>query len=146
MALADDMLICSMYESLAEFRQGWKRIFIEACGRKPARLLKWAARSLVIDVVLPLVQLATLASAPAVAAAGEVPLALTMTLVVLTGWTFQGAVLWRFYTMGRAPRLAILLYPLGCWIVARVMLSAARDLGRGKAVVWGGRRYVLKPR
>ena len=144
--LADGMLICSMYESLAEFRQGWKRIFIEACSRKPARLLKWAARSLVIDVVLPLVQLATLASAPAVAAAGEVPLALTMTLVVLTGWTFQGAVLWRFYTMGRAPRPAILLYPLGCLIVARIMWSGARDLKRGRPVVWGGKRYVLTPR
>ncbi len=145
-ALADGMLICSMYESLAEFRQGWKRIFIEACSRKPARLRKWAARTLVIDVVLPLVQLATLASAPAVAAAGEVPLALTMTLVVLTGWTFQGAVLWRFYTMGRAPRPAILLYPLGCLIVAGIMWSGARDLQRRRPVVWGGKRYVLTPR
>ena len=146
MALADGMLICSMYESLAEFRQGWKRIFIEACSRKPARLRKWAARTLVIDVVLPLVQLATLASAPAVAAAGEVPLALTMTLVVLTGWTFQGAVLWRFYTMGRAPRPAILLYPLGCLIVAGIMWSGAQDLKHRRPVVWGGKRYVLTPR
>ncbi len=144
--LSDGMLMCSMYESLAEFRQGWKRIFIEACNRKPARLRKWAARTLVIDVALPLVQLVTLASAPAVAFAGQVPLAVAMTLIVLTGWTLQGAVLWRFYAMGRAPRLAILLYPIGCLIVGRIMLAGARDLKRRRPVIWGGKRYVLTPR
>jgi chlorobactene glucosyltransferase len=145
-ALADGMLMCSMYESLVEFRQGWKRIFIEACGRKPARLRKWAARTLVIDVALPLVQLVTLASAPAVAFTGQVPLAVVMTMIVLTGWTIQGTVLWRFYTMGRAPRLAIGLYPIGCLIVGRIMLAGARDLKRRRPVVWGGKRYVLTPR
>ncbi len=143
---ADGMLMCSMYESLAEFEQGWKRIFIEACNRKPGRLRKWAARTLVIDVGLPLVQLVTLASAPAVAATDDVPLALAMALTVLTGWAFQGAVLWRFHTMARAPRRAILLYPLGCLIVGRVMLAGARDLKRRRPVVWGGKRYVLTPR
>ncbi len=143
---ADGMLMCSMYESLAEFRRGWKRIFIEACNRKPGRLRKWAARTLLVDVGLPLVQLVTLASAPAVAATGQVPLALAMTLTVLIGWAFQGVVLWRFHTVGRAPRRAILLYPLGCLIVGRVMLAGARDLKRRRPVVWGGKRYVLTPR
>ncbi len=144
--VADGMLMCSMYESLAEFIQGWKRIFIEACSRKPGRLRKWAARTLFVDVGLPLVQLVTLASAPAVAATGQVPLALAMTLTVLIGWAFQGVVLWRFHTVGGAPRRAILLYPLGCLIVGMVMLAGARDLKRRRPVVWGGKRYVLTPR
>jgi len=143
---ADGMLICSMYESLAEFKHGWKRIFIEACSRKPGRLRKWAARTLVIDVALPLVQLLTLASAPVVAATGNVPLALAMALTVLTGWAFQGIVLWRFHTLGRAPRWGILLYPLGCLIVGRIMLAGARDLERRRPIVWGGKKYVLTPR
>ena len=143
---ADGMLMCSMYDSLAEFKQGWKRIFIEACRRKPGRLRKWAARTLLIDVGLPLVQLVTLASAPVVAATGNVPLAVAMALTVLTGWAFQGAVLWRFHTVGRAPRRAILLYPLGCLIVGRIMLAGARDLEHRRPVVWGGKQYVLTPR
>ncbi len=143
---ADGMLMCSMYESLAEFKQGWKRIFIEACGRKPARLRKWAARTLIIDVGLPLVQLLTLASAPVIAATGNVPLALAMALTVLVGWAVQGAVLWRFHTLGNAPRPAILLYPLGCLIVGKIMLAGARDLKNRRPIVWGGKQYVLTPR
>ncbi len=143
---ADDMLRCSMYETLADFETGWKRIFIEACNRKHDRLRKWGWRTLANGVVLPVIQLSTLVTAPFVAMSGDLPLGAAMILIVVAGWILQTSVLLRLSTVARAPRLAVLLYPLGCWIVGRVLLSGARDLRRNRPVVWGGRRYVLKPR
>jgi chlorobactene glucosyltransferase len=143
---ADGMLMVSMYETLAAFETGWKRIYIEACNRRPARLRKWSGRTFWSGVALPVFQVAALVAAPIVAVAGEPGLALAMVLVVLAGWAAEFVVLWRSTTLAQAPRRTMFFYPIGCWIVARVMRSAARDLAQGRPVVWGGRRYVLEPR
>jgi prepilin-type processing-associated H-X9-DG protein len=143
---ADGMLMVSMYETLAAFETGWKRIYIEACNRRPARLRKWARRTFWSGAALPVLQLATLIAAPFVVASGDTPLAAAMVGVVLAGWAAQLVVLWRATTLAHAPRRSMLFYPFGCRIVARVMSAAARDLARGEPVVWGGRRYVLEPR
>ncbi len=145
-AFADGMLVCSMYDTLAQFEAGWTRIFIEACARDPARLRKWGRRTLVYGVGVPLAQLGALAAAIPAWALGDVPLAVALAGTVLFGWAAQGAALLRIYTIGRCPRRSIPLYPLGCLIVGRVLLSGARDLERGRPLVWGRREYVLRPR
>jgi predicted MFS family arabinose efflux permease len=96
--------------------------------------------------VLPIAQLGTLGLAPFVAASGDVPLGLAMAVTALAGWAVQVGTLVRSYATGGVPRRAALLYPLGCFIVGRIMLTAARDLRRGTPLVWGQRHYVLKPR
>ena len=50
------------------------------------------------------------------------------------------------YASGGAPKRAAVLYPVGCWIVGRIMLNAARDLEKRRPVIWGGKQYVLEPR
>jgi hypothetical protein len=142
----DGMLTCTMYESLSEFKAGWKRIFVEACSRRPKRLRKEGVRILAHGTVLPIAQLATLGLAPVVAATGDVPLGLAMAATALAGWAVQVGTLLGMYATGGVPRRAVWLYPLGCFIVGRIMLNAARDLRRGTPLVWGLRHYVLEPR
>ncbi len=146
LVLADGMLVCSMYDSLGAFKAGWKRIFIEACGRKPARLRKNGWRVLVSGIVFPLIQLATLITAAAVALNGQIPLGIAMVAAAGGAWLAQTAALLRVYPLGGAPRLAVLWYPAGCWIVGRLMLAAASDLEQRRPVIWGGKQYVLAPR
>jgi chlorobactene glucosyltransferase len=143
---ADGMLMCSMYETLAEFEAGWRRIFIEACDREPRRLRKRGRRTLAYGVGLPIAQVAALALAPVIAGLGEGSLALWLVATVLAGWAAATAVLLRIYALCRAPRRSIPLYPLGCLIVGRILLGGARDLELGRPLVWGRRQYVLEPR
>jgi GT2 family glycosyltransferase len=145
-AFADGMLTCTMYDSLAAFESGWKRIFIEVCDRKPARLRKEGWRTIGCGTMLPLVQVAALAIAPLVAAGGDKPLGAALVAAVLAGWCVQAMMLLRSHVQARAPRHAVVLFPLGSLIVGRVMLAAARDLEQGTPLVWGQRQYVLEPR
>lgn len=145
--LADGMLTCSMYESLDDMRTGWKRIFIEACKRKPGRLRKQAVRTFTVGVVLPAVQAATLVTAiPLIASATALGLGIAMIAVVLGAWLIQVASLAHVYRASGAPVAASLFYPIGAWIVAGIMLDGASDLVHRRAIPWGGRSYVLEPR
>src|SRR5262249_51074098 len=145
-AFADGMLVCSMYDTLAQFQAGWKRIFIEACDRNPARLSKWGRRTLTYGVVLPLAQLGALAAAPWVWSQVSTSLALALAGTVLVAWGAQGAALLRIYAISSCPRRSIPFYPIGCFIVGRILLSGAGDLEHGRPLVWGRREYVLRPR
>ena len=95
---------------------------------------------------MPVVQVAALGTAAGLASAGDPPLAIAMAATVLVGWAAQTAVLLRVYALARAPLRTILLYPLGCLIVGRILASAARDLELGRPIVWGRKEYVLEPR
>jgi chlorobactene glucosyltransferase len=141
--LADGLLVCSMYDSLAEFCQGWKRIFIEACRRKVRRLRSAAWRLMVLGVINPLMQLTAVAVAVMVDSS-------------LLRWSLLAAVIWsvamqfftlmRVYRLSGAPLAGILGYSVGSWIVARLMFQGADDLEQQRAVRWGGREYILTPR
>jgi GT2 family glycosyltransferase len=144
--LADGMLRCSMYGSWDAFRSGWKRIFIEACKRKPGRLRKNAVRVLAAGVVLPAVQVATLLVAAGLARDGDAPLATSLAAVVLGGIVVQGSALARVYRLSGAPLGAAAGFCLGSWLVARIMLEGARDLRARAEVRWGGISYALEPR
>ena len=144
--LADGMLVCSMYTSLEAFKSGWKRIFIEACKRKPGRLRKNGWQVLTTGVGLPLAQVATVVTGAVLLASGAPALGLTIIAVAAVGWLAQIVALRWIYASGGAPKRAAVLYPVGCWIVGRIMLNAARDLEKRRPVIWGGKQYVLEPR
>ncbi len=145
-ALSDGMLMVSMYDSMRSFLQGWKRIFIEGCKRKPARLRKYAWRILLIGVSLQIVQAAALVTAVLFLIAGHPILAIPVSVVTFLSLIMQFSVLRRIYPMGGAPRSAVWFYPLGAFMVMRVMFEAASDLENRRPVVWGGREYILEPR
>lgn len=144
--LADGMLVCSMYTSLEAFKRGWKRIFIEACKRKPGRLRKNGWRLLANGIALPLAQVATVVIGAVLLAKGAPALGLAMIAVAAVGWLAQIVALRWIYASGGAPKRAAVLYPAGCWIVGRIMLNAARDLEKRRPVIWGGKQYVIEPR
>lgn len=145
-ALADGMLVCSMYDSLEAFHVGWKRIMIEACKRRVHRLKLSARRVLGIGIGVPLLQVGALVVAWALFGAGEVLLASVLVAAITAGWIVQAIDLWIIYSLAGAPRLAMLLHPIGCWIVGKTFLEGARDLEQRRPLTWGGKQYVVEPR
>jgi cellulose synthase/poly-beta-1,6-N-acetylglucosamine synthase-like glycosyltransferase len=135
--LADGMLTCRMYASWAEFSRGWRRIYTELARRSPARLRRCAARSLIFGSLLPLAALACtltgLASEPHAVRSILIGAASLTPMLLVVGWV---------YRHGRVPLWAIVGFPIGAALIAWLLLRAARDLVRGRAVEWGGRSYV----
>ena len=140
---ADGMLRCSMYSSMAAFRNGWKRIFIEACNRKPARLRKNAVMTFALGIGTPLLFAGT-----ALAGLLGMPAAEGWALVGAgsAGLILQFGTLATLYRLSGAPAWAALFAPAGCFILGRVMLAGARDLLRRVPIRWAGKSYVLEPR
>jgi chlorobactene glucosyltransferase len=141
-AVADGMLVVNMYGSLAAMLTGWKRIFIEACKRKPARLRQHAARLWTVGQLAPIVQLVALVAG--VLCGGAVGWGAVA--VVVVGLLVQAIALGLVYRMSRTPLSGALLYPLGAFLVAKALWDGASDLESGKPIRWGGRAYVLEPR
>lgn len=146
MFIADGMLICSMYDSFTAFHNGWKRIFIEACRRYPVRLRRYARRTLITGLGALAVRITALIIGALLIAAGNLTLGLALIAVVLLSWGMQILSLSWIYSLGGAPRIASLLYPVGCWFVARVMYEGARDLTNRTPIRWAGKEYILEPR
>jgi GT2 family glycosyltransferase len=144
--LADGMLRCSMYDAYPSFREGWKRIYIEACKRKPWRLRKAGLRLLALGALMPLVQAVAVVAAIILAGPGDVVPAAAVVILVAAAWGLQAATLAIAYALAGVPRSAIALFPAGAWIVGRLMLEGARDLECRRPVRWGGKEYVLEPR
>ena len=132
------MLRCRMYETIAEFRDGWRRIFIESARRRPSLLRRWAAELALTGVILPLGSLAAFVLG-AIALNALVFIAGAIGLVF---WALSVIIIWRAM---RAPAAAALLAPLGAIEVVRVLAAAATDLAERRAVRWGGREYRLEP-
>ncbi|MHC4990616.1 MAG: glycosyltransferase family 2 protein [Planctomycetota bacterium] len=146
--LAEGMQVCAMYDSLEAFMRGWERIFIGVCKGRPLRLRKHSWRILLKGVALPLGQLATLVAAAVWLALGGWLGALAgvvLGLPVLAALILQAVALSKMYRIVGSPRWAILLFPVGCVLVARTLTSAARMIERGEPVRWGGREYVPQP-
>ncbi|MBT8485316.1 MAG: glycosyltransferase [Phycisphaerales bacterium] len=144
--VADGMLVCSMYDTFAAFRTGWKRIYIEACNRRPDRLRKNAWRTMVVGVGIPLLQIATFGVGVAFAAGSARTLGVALMGVAGAGFLTQLGALLYMYRLCGAPLTAVAGYPLGAWAVAGIMREAADDLERRRPIAWGGREYVLEPR
>lgn len=144
-ATSEGMLRCAMYESFDAFRRGWKRILVEACGRKPGRLRKNSLRLLVFGSLMPIVQVLTLIVAASLISVDPI-MAAGLAVAVVAALLFQVSALRRVYRLCGAPALALLGYPWGCWVIGRLVRQGADDLEQGRPLVWGGRAYVLEPR
>jgi len=144
--LADGMLRVSMYGTFEAFRRGWKRIFIEACQRKPARLRKNAYRLYVLGGLVPVMQIAGIIVAGLLLSQGSIAFGAVLFVMTALAVTAQCAALLRIYHLAGAPLWSTILYPAGCVIVGGIMREAAHDLETGTPIRWGGREYVLEPR
>jgi len=141
------MLRCSMYTSFPAFREGWKRIFIDACRRRPWRLRKNALRLLLLGVGDPLWRAAAIVISIIALVNGDgsalVP-AIVLAAAILTGAAKHAALL-ATYRAGRAPAAAVVFYSWGAVELARIMFEGARVLSRRTPIRWGGREYILEP-
>lgn len=163
--VAESMLVVRMYESLAGFVEGWKRIFIEACLRRPSRLRRKAVEVLALGVGLPIVQIVTLVvalfaivarpasalaetgGAGATSGAGDFHgIALAALLASAIGLLLEAGALVVCHRQAQAPALGVLFHPFGSLMVVRSLWGGAADLDRRRPVRWGGREYVLEPR
>ena len=134
-----------MYDTFAGFRKGWKRIFIEACKRKPTRLRERLARASVRawrrrwSRSVPLCRAGVLAEA--------IPFEAALLLGgVAVGLLMQGVALAWIYQQQGAPVWGVVLFPVGAVVVAQAMFAGADDLMRREPIRWGGRSYILQPR
>lgn len=141
---ADHMLNVSMYDSLKDFCEGWKRIFIEVARRRPRRLVGWGIRAFTGGVVAPLIQVLSIVVGIMLAMQGNV-LASTLGIAPASaGLVLQAIALAWIYRLGQAPVSGIIGFPIGSAILTWVMFDGARDLISGRPIRWGGRDYVLK--
>ncbi|MBL8763083.1 MAG: glycosyltransferase [Phycisphaerae bacterium] len=136
--LADGVLLCRMYADWASFGRGWRRIYTEGAKRKPSRLRAAARVPLLFGAIGPaLVLLATLLGlllAPGTRASALLAIGLSASVACLAG-------LVSVFLSSRSPLVYLPCYPLGSFLVWRILIRAARDLERGAPTVWGGRSY-----
>ena len=97
-------------------------------------------------VGLPLARYAAIVVGAVLMTGPAVALGAALAGVAVAGWTLETLVLTRLYAMSGAPRRAVASFPLGSWVVARILLDAARDLAAGRPITWGGREYILEKR
>lgn len=143
--LAAGLFHCRMYGSWAEFRRGWKRIYIEAANRRARKLAQsaWWIRSL--GSIFPAWMLGA-GPLAALVAGGDAHL----------GWTLLGLwpialLLWlgalvRISSLAHAPRWTAPLHIVGAWLTANLLSEAAHDLRLRKPTRWGGRDYDMLAR
>ena len=136
---AGDMLSCAMYDSFAEFREGWKRIFIEALHWKIKRLKKAANRQRLIGISLLIILLVNF-----IAMFFDNPGEGLLRFGILVAT--QIVILSPVYHRQRVSALLALFYPVGVFMLADILSEAARDLEKKKEVSWGGRKYLLESR
>lgn len=142
--LADGIVACRMYETWEQFTKGWKRIYTESANRKPARLRNaaWQLRLLVLAWVGAVAALTlALTTLPD-------PTALDLYALIASGlglsaWTLA---LICVHRAARAPLWLLPLWPVGQWLVARILSDAAKDLTSGVPTSWGGRSYTREAR
>ncbi len=138
--LADNMLKCRMYDNWDEYVRGWKRIYTESANREVRRLRRYAVRTPLLCVALPLscVLLVILS-----VLAGEGPgwVGVVMGSLGLGAWVVgMGSV----YRMSRAPMCDLPGAMIGALLTGRLFRAAADDLEAGTPTHWGGKSYVRK--
>lgn len=143
-ATAKELMGVSMYPSFDAMRRGWRRIFIEACHRSPARLRRYAFRA-AGSAMLPLAIVAASAFAVHAASRGEWPQAMALASLAVAATVSQSLALASIYRSMGMPCSAMPWFPLGSLILANELRRGARDLEHRKPVRWGGRDYVLEP-
>lgn len=147
LCLAEGMLVVSMYESLGAFEEGWKRIFIESCTRRPSRMRRKAVEQCIVGVLLPAANVVGVALAfTATRISPASALAYWALGAGLTAMLIQVFVLKYLYGKASSPARGLPLHWLGCLVVSRILWRGASDLRARRPVRWGGREYILEPR
>lgn len=134
--LADGLLVCRMYDSWAQFRKGWKRIFTEAAHRRPRRLRSLALGLFLTHTLWPLLSAGGLALGLAglgFGGAGALACALG-----LASWLLLLAAVQK---LAKGPPVTIATFPVGAAVTASILWEAARDLTAGRGTQWGGMTY-----
>jgi len=144
--IADGMLRCRMYESMEQFRTGWKRIYTESSRRSLSRLRKSARRLLTIWLVAPVLPVVVVFAGAVGLALAPGALAWWAVGVGLFGVAVWGVTLASMCAMQSAPLRCVLTWPWGAWTVASIIREAARDLEQGVPIKWGGKTYLLEAR
>ncbi len=142
--LSGGLVRVQMYETYAQFREGWRRIFIEACHRNPRRLRRYGVECMLLGSGLFAAAIISSLAGVAGWAHGNAGLAVGGIGCGLAALLVQQLTLWRIFELVGVPRAAALAYPYASFAVARIHWRAAKDLRLGKPVVWGGRSYVLE--
>jgi chlorobactene glucosyltransferase len=143
---ADGMLRCSMYDTYAAFQEGWKRIFMEAGRRKPARLRKYGLRVMGGGLVPPLAQIGSIALSIVLMTSNEALLGgILLTLALVSAGMQFGLLVWVYRICGTSGRYAV-TFPIGSWLVYRIMAKGAYDLEHRRPIRWAGKEYVIEPR
>lgn len=144
--LADGVMSCAMYDSWAEYRRGWKRIYTESATRRPLRLRRAATRHAAIFTAIPFAALICLFAGLVVVPGGDIPLralSIGVPLLGVVAWAFALSVAFR---AGRTPLWVIPLSPIGGILTSSILRDAARDLDEGAETQWGGRSYQRESR
>lgn len=145
--LADGLLHCRMYATWAEFRRGWTRIFTESANRKVSRLVRIAWRKRLFSTLLPLAgALGMVGGATMLAAGHRDEAALWALRLGGAGTLVYAATLTLCMKLGRTPLLGAAVFPVGAWMVSRILLDCARALRAGKPIEWAGRVYQREAR
>lgn len=143
--VADDLLHVRMYESYAQFREGWKRIFIEACHRNPSRLTRYGIECATVGAGTVAAGVLAALSGAVGLVMGDIPLgasgiACGLLALVVQQWTLR-----EIFSLIGVPPSAALAYAIASFEVARIQWEGAAALRSRTPVRWGGRHYVLNP-
>ena len=134
---ADGMLAVSMYANYQAFKEGWKRIYIEACHRNVKRLRESAVISLLFNIGFPFAAITGIA-------VGQMHSTVLLWTSVASLLMYGINVSW-LYKMNHAPPLFAFFAPFGGIAVAGILFSAAHMLTHRIPIKWGGRSYILEP-
>ncbi len=134
---ADGMLAVSMYANYDAFKEGWKRIYIEACHRNVKRLRESAVISLLFNIGFPLAAIAGIV-------VGQMHSPILLWTAVASLFMYGVNVSW-LYKMNHASPLFVLFAPIGGVAVAGILFGAAHMLTHRIPIKWGGRSYILEP-
>jgi hypothetical protein len=145
------MIRCRMYSSWRDFQDGWKRIYIEGAKRKVMRLRRSGFVAVMSGCVMPLGATAGLIYSLTLFGVDEPTGRTRLAGIIGAGLAVMGLSAWlsvmvMAFRIARASLWTIALYPIGAWIVGRILAHAASDLRDHVPVRWAGREYVREPR
>ncbi len=142
---SDGLVHVKMYETYPQFREGWRRIFIESLHRNPRRLRRAGLECMLLGTGVAIAAVVSISAATLAWSLDDRALA-------FAGWScgalaliVQQLTLRRIFELVGVPRIAALAYPYASLAVARILWRGAKDLQRRAPVQWGGRSYVLEP-
>ena len=139
--MANNMLKCRMYDNWEEYVRGWKRIYTESANREVKRLRRYAARTPLLCVVLPLSCVLLVLLGIVVGDESSRWVGVVIGGIGLGAWVVgMGSV----YYMSRAPLRDLPGAIVGALLTGRIFRAAADDLIAGTPTEWGGKSYVRK--